>query len=383
MDHIKLALEEKQKNWMRSAAAGLGAGAATYGLLRKGKTKGLNPFQQHARKHGLAHVIDKKEPATRMGKMMDRIRFGGDKIYYGQADKNIPLKPKKAKEALVFQQDYSPEFVRSKQEMGLSRVGESKRKEMKVIEKLGPEATAKNVFTGAKHKGQPGLQKLHKSMKGKNYFIKPDEGFASGVGGTGFVNSKDVSTYLAGGKVDKKKGRMIRDFMRNPTDYIAQKDMNLAKDKLTGATQEFRVHAAGDKVIRGASSPRSKNILGKPGDKRKAEKFLQEHLKKLPKKHQQSMMAADVAKTKDGKFKIIELNMGSNASGLLDPDFIKKKHGTLPSWEAVRKNQAMYKGLTGRASQLEAATKGLGVSGLAVGGAQAAQDRGAKKKERR
>jgi hypothetical protein len=378
MYFVKRALEEKKKSWMPATLGALAAGAGTYGLLRRGKVTGLNPFQQHARRQGLAQVIDKKAPKTQMGQALDRVRFGADKVYYTPARAKAPAKPKKAKEALVYQQDYGRDHVRGKKELGVSTIDDSKRKEMRIIERLGPKATQKNVFTGEAHKGQGGLKKLHNSMKGENYFIKPDEGFASGVGGGGFINSKDVKQYLEGGKLDAKKRKMIKEFMKSPSEFIAQKDMGIAKDKLTKATKEFRVHAAGDKVLRGASSPRSKNLLNNPMDKIRAEKFLQEHIKNLPKKHRSNMIAADVAKTKDGKFKIVELNMGASSSGLLDPDYIKKKFGSIPALEAIRKNQAVYRGLTGRSSRLDAGVKGLGAT-AASGAGLSSMNQGPKK----
>lgn len=361
-------------------------GAGIYGGLRRGGFKKLTKAQEVGRKHGLTKVIAKNKPKSAKELRNDRITHGADKIEYSPSSKDsyhFPSKPKKVKGRVLHEQAEGAQFIQGKHDVGsmankgVKEIEGNKKLEMKLLKKMDPKSMPKTTLTSKAHKGKKGLAKLDKSFKGDNYYIKPNDGWGSGQGGVGFIQKDDVTKYLSGKKMDADKVKKIKAFMKDPKKFTAQADMKIEKD-ITGQLKEFRVHGFGNKVVPGASSPRGKNILGAGGKEQKeAERHLQKALRKLPKKYREAALAADVVKTKTG-YKIVELNAGTAASGLLDPAFIKKHHGFFASLEAVRKNQKVYKELTGRASKLEAGIKGT--AGAAATGLSGAAYLGSKEK---
>lgn len=371
MSIFKTAFEDSTKKWMGTAAAGLTGAAGLYGLMRHGKTKGLNAFQRNARKRGLLKVISKEAPKSRLGKAVDRVIHGADDVHYvpGERWGDIP-KIKTDKSALLNQKFQAPK-VKGKHVIG-AEGNLTKREEIRAMRKMDKGVTSPAELPTARHKGKRGLAKIHKKMGDKNYFVKADYGFDSGIGGGAFPQKKDVEKYLKGTLKGKKK-RILDDFSKNPKKYLVQQDMGIDKTLIGKKSKEFRIHAQGNKVIRGASSSRAGNIFGKPGETGEAERFLEKHLKKIPKKHRNKFIAADVAKTKDGKYKVVELNMGPNSSGLLLPEHIRKRHGNIAALEAVRKNMQMYKHFTGRRHVVDAAARAAAGGSALAGGAYAAQ----------
>jgi hypothetical protein len=164
------------------------------------------------------------------------------------------------------------------------------------------------------------------------------------------------------------KRRMLERIMKNPDKHIFQKDINI-KSLDNGAQREFRVHAIGKNVITGSSTTRAGNTQDAKHIK-KIEKFLQKQLKNLPDSVTKNNLpiAADIAMTKHGP-KIIELNSGGFQSGFLDPEYLRSGHnnitGNILMAQAVKRNWALYKHLTGREHMAPAAIKAL----LAGGGA--------------
>jgi len=172
--------------------------------------------------------------------------------------------------------------------------------------------------------------------------------------------------------------------MKNPKGQLLQEDLKIKKGLVTRQSREMRVHAVGGKVIPGASGTRAGN-LEDLGRTREAEKYFQKFLDDLPaaekKKMENVFWAPDIAMTKKGP-KIIELNAGDAASGLIDPRYLTKKKGVgelAAGGAAIRKNMAIYRALTGRDHALVAGGKALGAGGAVAYGASEAGQKKIKK----
>ena len=146
--------------------------------------------------------------------------------------------------------------------------------------------------------------------------------------------------------------------------------MNIKKDPITGASREIRIHAIGDKVIRGASAPRGANVLDHLYA-RQAEDYFQKVLNKMPKSQRKANMtwAPDIAITDKG-MRIIETNRGTASSGLIDPLYLSKKNKGLKGWisgaKAISTNNAIYKHITGRHAPVPAALRAAAAGGVAA-----------------
>lgn len=369
-------MEQKKRTTLDKATTiggGLLGALGTYALLRKGKTP-TSAMMANARKHGLGKVIDAKAPKSSIMKGIDRALHGVDELHY--AGGRIPKKPSRTKATVIHTQSFTPDYVKGRHELGsmksptIQKVYDRKDLEMRLLDQIEPNRP-KTLYPNTKFKGEQGLKKLQQEFADKkNFFLKPNQSADTGVGGVGFVTAKDLAAinYSKKGlaKIDPEKRKMVREFLKNPKNFTVQADMGIKKD-ITGANKEFRVHAFGEKVVPGASSPRGSNITGAlTGEQGKAERYLQKVLNKLPSEYRKIPIAADVAKTNKG-FKIVELNLGPAESGFLDPSHMRSRGGLAGMFASTKANQAIYKAMTGRASKLEAGTKAVGAGAGTVG----------------
>jgi len=215
------------------------------------------------------------------------------------------------------------------------------------------------------------LDKLQASLKRRfpnGYVIKPVSSSASG----GVPTHNQRWADLLAGKGDPEHAKWVKDALKNPKEYMFQEYIPIAKEKALFARppkkpgeagqriqfrgevpSEYRVHVFGGKVVPGASSHRwamgrEFNPLQRKSMK-EMEKFVQDNIEKLPESRRGMPMALDVAKTTDGKWRIIEANPGGE-SGFLIPDIAKTP--TLAP-------HAVYKAITGRSSKPIATAQGI------------------------
>lgn len=342
--------------YLRPAAAGAGAGALTYAGHRMGaKTK-------------LMRTLRTKEPKGRLGRSWDRMLYGADEIGYTptHGGTKVPKKPKHFAGTVMHEYEGDKRFHK-----GDKNIGDFKStKHTKKLEDKMLESRTLNRFVPKHHtvtKGLSGmsekpLSRTYKKMKG-DFIVKPRSGFNSGVGGSAFVTSDDIAQHVTGGKLSKSKQKMISRMKRSPGKFIAQKSLDIKKDPITGHSREIRVHAIGNKVVKGATSPRGGNIVDYT-KRRKAEKFFQAALNRMPKSQKPSHMfwAPDIAVTKGG-MKIIETNRGAAMSGLMDPKYLASSSGRAAAANSVRINNAIYKHVTGRHTRLSAGLRGAAMAG--------------------
>jgi hypothetical protein len=259
------------------------------------------------------------------------------------------------------------------------RSGSNKLEEAKFFAGAGGMAKserADNMVRAIKGGGGPmsdgeKLDRLQASLRKrfpKGYVVKPVSGAASG----GVPTHQQKWSELLKGKGDPEHARWVQDTLKNPKDYMFQEYIPIAKNKAMFATppksagkvgrnikihgdvpSEYRVHVFGGRVVPGGSSHRWAAGQEMNPFRRKEfkemEKFVQDNVDKLPKSRTGVPMAMDVAKTTDGKWRIIESNPGGE-SGFLIPD--KSKTLTMAP-------HAVYKAVTGRSSKPVAAATGL------------------------
>jgi hypothetical protein len=368
---------EDNNAWKYLAGAGTAA-VGTYALARHGSTKGLSKAMLNARKNGLVRAVDLEAPKSKFQHYLNKVRYGADDLVYVNENVKVPKKPMKTNKTVLFQDPHNTEHIRSKHEIGSNKdpairgLDLNKRKELNVIRSLGKDATSSFINPGKSLRNTQALERMHNRFKGENYFIKPQEGFNAGPGGEGFIQGKDIARYLKNpNKVSAYIQQEVKTLLRNPTKYTIQKDMGIEK-AMNGQNKEFRVHAIGNRVSVGASSPRGGNVNPMVlHETMQARKFLEQKLKKLPKKYQNTVMSADIAKTKDG-YKIVELNAGSANSGFLDPEYMGYSYGngvvgSLQQLEAARKNHALYKTITGRDTKIISGAKALAAAPVGAG----------------
>lgn len=336
-------------------------------------------FSKFASSSRLIRILSTPKPKSLIKRMADKALYGADELIYLPRDTKPNLKtPKKLKGTVLFDQGWQSKYFKGTRNIG--RVsGHSKGVVDNKIREAGDLVKAKVydksfIYSpGSKVKGKKVLTNLQRRMGShKNYFVKSTDEFNTGVGGSGFVNRKDIETYLSGRPLSPKKVQTIRDLMRSPKKFFAQGDLKIKKDFL-GSNQEFRVHGIGREIVQGGSSPRGGNILSAlSGDVGKAEEAYKKIMQKLPKHYKNLFMSADIAKTKGGKFKVIELNPGPVNSGMLDPDFLAKQHkgikGKVLGLEGMRKNLNLYKQITGRTHPAKKAIVGTALTGAGASG---------------
>lgn len=351
-------LKDKLKQYGMPALAATAAGAA---LFRGKKTPGK-----------LVKVLQQSAPKSRFKHFLNKMEHGADRVFYDpHGTSTRKLTGMTPKDKVMLTSDFSGQKMRipkkrapkviGKVNPEMKRTFEDKQKEMQFIGKHAPGFALKHTPSVAS--GKKGLIKHHLSHEG-NYLIKPTRGAASGVGGASFVNKSDVDKYLSKSRMPAKKRKLVNKIMKNPSKFVFQSDIGIKKDPITGANREMRVHAIGGKVVPGATGIRSKNISD-VAQSAKAEKFFQGFLNKLPKKIKQKGIAwnPDIAVTDKG-FKIIELNAGPAASGLIDPTFMRAEHGNvkgfIPAAVATKKNMAIYEHLMKRKHPLERGIRAAG-----------------------
>ena len=266
--------------------------------------------------------------------------------------------------------------------------GMTKQKQLQMSDKYREQMLLKRHAPGAgiasyspTMKGKRGLSDIHKKMEGKGegYFLKSKFDSDSGVGGSSFINHKDVSDFLSGKKVPKGKQKLLDHAMKNPSNYVAQPNIGIEKGVISGKSKEMRLHAINGKVVPGASSIRSGNFED-VFKKNKAEKFFQAHLDKLPEKYKKNIaMSPDIAMTIDG-MKVIETNPGGMMSGLTNPLHVYRRGGVPAAANAWMNNAAIYKHITGRSTQLTSGITGLGAAGATYGAGRLLEKRIDKKK---
>jgi hypothetical protein len=365
-----LAQEDGKPSLLRRALPAAAAGAAGLGAyaLSRGRAKTT-----------LTKTLFGKAPTSRLGRAVDRTLYGADAVHYTRPSASFPKKPVSVKGTVLHADVDTARFVKGKRNIGGATPGagdlEHKGVESRMLNKVAPSMHTPTISGRVTGRGLKNLKALHGKQK-HDYLIKAMYGADSGVGGASFLHRADVEKHLSGKTLRGKKRRLLDDFLRSPEKHILQKKIDIAKDRLTGAPSEFRVHALEGKTVPHASMVRGKNYTDAT-HLRGAEKALQSVLNKMPSKAKKGLMvSADVARDTKGKFKIIELNRGGNISGLLDPKHLQQRFkgapGAAAAAHAVRGNHALYKHITGRHSQLSSAGRGLAAAGAVGTGTTAA-----------
>lgn len=348
------------------AAAAIGTGVGAYALLRK-------PWKSAPTFNRILETTGKSPGKVRH--FIDSILHGADKVHYGRIGQTLPDKPKYLKgivaggsqDTLIFRGNRTFGVAKNKEVkrlVGRPTGSTDKAYEARLIQKYAPEYAIETKVLTKKDKGKRALRRIHNQFIDKNYFIKHRRGEASGVGGIGFINSKDVAKFLATGKVDKTKKTLMDKVMSKPSSFIVQPDIGIKKTKILGTSRELRVHSVGDKVVSGATMVRGSNVLDSFNNK-SAEKFFQKFLDRLPKKLKEKdiMLSPDIAVTDKG-FKIIELNPGAIDSGLMDPKYLWHKfHNPVAALAATRASHKLYKHVMGKEHSASAIVKGLTAAG--------------------
>lgn len=308
-----------------------------------------------------------------VSKSIDKALYGADDIKYVQSGAKIPKKPQKVKGTVIHTGETDPKFYKGQTNIGdisgsrmLKRLEKDKAYEAAFIQKHAPKFYTPTMQTSHAMRGKKGLTKIHEKFKRKGYLIKPMEGYGSGVGGKAFIRASHVTKFLKGEKLEKGMRKKVEQFLRKPKGHVIQKEMRIKKGPISRQPRELRVHAVGGKVVPKGATIRGGNIEDIPYIAG-AEKYFQKFLDKLPKyiKKKNIAWAPDIAKTPEG-YRIIELNAGQMASGLVDPKFMAQK-GMIPAASALRITGNIYKALTGRHAPIQAATKATGIGAGAFG----------------
>lgn len=394
----KKAAEDKPRSWdakrLIVPGAALAAGAGTYALKRSGG-KGKSLVRQTMIHVGRQPKKWKKPSAVKQW-VLNQL-YGGDKVipvhrshqplggggrkYRRGYISSIP-KHELSKDELAIASNMNmgkkvfkgkAEFIGSGMTSPIYKQLRDKFHEQKLLSKYAPGASIDSYKIS---KGKKGLKELHRKLSPKesNYFIKKRDSVASGVGGGGFVNKKDVEKYLSGGRVDKDTEKAIKKITNHPEEYVAQPDVKIKKTLFTKKNKEFRVHAINGKVVPGATSTRGGNIESIFA-KRKAEKFFQGVLNKLPSKYKKNIaMSPDIAMTEKG-FKVIETNSGGLSSGLANPSFTYRSGGLPAAMDSWLNSASIYKHMTGKSTQLTSGLTAAGVAGGAYGIGKKVEDK--------
>lgn len=412
---VKVAAKDepkKKRSILRKALTlGLG-GAAAYGAYRYGRKVRLSkdPLlrrmqEQSGGRLSVVDVIPKEmEGLARPHKGVERVFRGADEVIEipeaaarARAGQVIAGKaePKKIKGAIQTAADpYELKGIKS--DLPLSSTPREfykeipdKLREAKYLEAtgIGARSESAGAFLPKARSSAPGgdaaaLDAMQASLAKKfpnGYVVKPIEGsYAPGV-----PTHEHRWADILGAKGNPEHRKWMQGMLKKPDDYMVQEFIPIAKERALIARPpvkpgesarrfqlgaqvptEYRVHVYGGKVIPGGSvhrwaggselSPlRRREIMA-------MEREVQRAVSKLPENRMNIPMAMDVVKTTDGKWRIIEANIGTQ-SGFMGPQIGKVP---IPSKPA----QALYKAVTGRQSQLEAGIKatGAGVGTTAV-----------------
>jgi hypothetical protein len=276
----------------------------------------------------------------------------------------------------------------------------TKLEEAKYLEATGAAAKSESAATyidkvkgGAPKNTADTLDALQAELAKKypnGYVVKPLEGSVA----PGVPTHKDrFADVLTKGNPEHQK--WMGDMLKNPKDYMVQEYIPIAKERVligrpppTSAAEsrtvagglatkgklrfgakvptEYRVHVYGGKVIPGGSVHRwaggSELSPFRQREIKRMEAEIQKAVNKLPENRMNIPMAMDVVKTTDGKWRIIEANIGTQSG------FVAPQIGKIPT--PSKPAMALYKAVTGRQSQLEAGIKatGAGVGTTAVAG---------------
>lgn len=407
---VKLAAtppKEKKRSLLGKAVTlGLG-GAAAYGAYRYGRKVRLSkdPLlrqMQSKSKGKLTHVDildDGGVPATGLKKKLHEARRGVDEIIAEPYDTFIkrhekviagePVEKVRHVEGALHamgrpsqHKGYSSDNPLAHGIKRVTDLGENKMLEAEYFKNVPGMAKSESAAKYVKKApgGDPATQldELQATLSKKypnGYVVKPIEGAASGGVPTHNARFADI---LAG-KGNKAHKEWMEEMLEDPSDYMVQEYIPIAKSMATFAKpplatgqaarkiqlhkqvpDEFRVHVFGGKVVRGASSHRwaAGQELYKRKQFRELDQFVQDAVNKLPDKGVGTPMAFDVVKDTKGKWRIIEANVGGE-SGFLAPE---------ASGASVRAPQAVYKAVTGRSSKPEAAVKGVAAGGATIAG---------------
>lgn len=358
--------EEEGRSWLMPALGAAAAGLGTYGALRAGpKTR-------------LVKTLMQDKPRTGLGRLGQRLIHGADEIVYTPTlvGAKYPKTPKRVSGTVLHE---NPDDIR--RVIGDKNIGSISKEMQKGFDDKLMESKLLNTVAPKSHmKTREGraLRSLDTGMKG-DYLLKDRGGFASGVGGGGFLRRSDVQSQLAGKKLPRKKKALMDRYKKDPSKFIQQEAIDIEKGRLSGAPREMRVHVIDGQVVPGATMPRGKNVedFFSTGQ---AEAAMRAAVRKMPASQKKNLtMAADVAMTPSGP-KIIELNRGAHQSGLLDPNYLWDTYKSNPvmgagaAAAAAKANQAIYRHMTGRSSELAAGLKGVG-AGLGTGALIRSQQR--------
>ncbi len=189
------------------------------------------------------------------------------------------------------------------------------------------------------------LQAAIQKELGSKFIVKPTRGYAT-AGSSLPTEKMDPVEFMD--TLRARNGLGVQNYdqvFKGPTNFIAQKRHDLQKNnrvltaiddlvsKITnheystggGGVKEWRVHTSGGKVVPYASTGRgsmlSQAVPYYTPNMRKAEQAAQKMLDQMPEKFRNSSFGFDIAKTKDGKFVLIESNPSSfgGSSGYMQP----------------------------------------------------------------
>ncbi len=284
----------------------------------------------------------------------DRFLYGSEILYTGDAPKG-PVRV----EGTVWHSNLSEAryFIGTRNPVIDERalmelIQDNKWEEAKILMKHVPDAfprtenlaklLASNGFQRAQASDLTWIQKMLQERYPRGYFLKTVSGFFSAgnlpTEKTDLVNVhrkfvKDVKplleetlartgditeTHLELMGLPNYEGRVIDALLEHPETVIIQEKIDVVISR--GVVDEYRLHVADGKVIRGATQHRWDDArLVTRESLAEVDRFAQNALDRLPPAMRRMSYALDVMRTRDGGFQIIELNPGGE-SGYLYPE---------------------------------------------------------------
>jgi len=231
------------------------------------------------------------------------------------------------------------------------------------------------------------LQEALRKELGSKFIVKPTKGYAT-AGSSLPTEKMDPVDFMD--TLRARNGLAVQNYdktFKGPVNFIAQKRHELQKNnrlytaidnlvsKMTkseystggGGAKEWRVHTSGGKVVPYASSGRgsmlSQALPYYSPNMRKAEAAAQKMLDKMPAKFRNSSFGFDIAKTKDGKFVLIETNPSSfgGSSSYMQPGPVSG------ATEVPWRQDALESAIMGRLPAYIKAQRALEAAGLLGG----------------